>query len=109
MITQANEKKILMGIGFVFVIAMVFCSSFTSPLYPNYYGDDSAVFVLIGKAIVNGKIVYKDLFDHKGPILFFIEAIGYSISERTGIWIIQCIFGLFTLLFVYRTWKLIKK
>ncbi|MBS3203735.1 hypothetical protein J0J80_01525 [Turicibacter bilis] len=48
--------------------------------------------MLIGKGILNGKVPYVDLFDHKGPILFFIEAFAQSIIPgRWGIFIFQIV------------------
>ena len=43
-----------------------------------------------------GMIPYKDLFDHKGIILYFIEYIGYIIGfgSRIGVWIIE-LFNMF--------------
>lgn len=57
-------------------IALLFFSAATSPLYPNCYLFDSAYFRFIGSFILKGKTLYKDIWDHKGPILFFIQAIG---------------------------------
>ncbi len=56
------------------------------------------MFMMFGKGITEGKVPYRDLFDHKGPILFFIEALGWKIGGRTGVWIIEC---LLTCLSVY--------
>ncbi len=95
--------------AFVFVLGMLLCSAYTSPLYQSYYGADSALFTLIGKGITEGKTVYKDLFDHKGPILFFIEAWGYFIGKSAGIFALQCVFGLVNLLFLYKAWIEIKR
>ena len=94
---------------FTFVLGMFFFSAYTSPLYPNYYGADSALFTLLGKGISEGKIIYKDLFDHKGPILFFIEAAGYSMGKTTGIFILQCLFGIINLAVLYNIWSSIKQ
>lgn len=47
----------------------------------NYYGGDSAVFILIGKMFNAGKVPYVDFFEHKGPTLIFIEAIGLKDSR----------------------------
>ena len=43
----------ILFLGFLF--AMLVFSHFTSPLYPNYYGWDSAIFSLVGKGILTGK------------------------------------------------------
>ena len=103
---KRDECLLLLIISTLFIIGMLLISGFTSPLYPNYWGGDSALFTMIGKGMNEGKIVYKDLFDHKGPILFFIEDIGYSIAGRTGIWLLQCVFGLINIFYIYATWKI---
>lgn len=77
--------------------AYVLCYSFsTSPFFPGSYGTDSALFQVIGKywsfelfrmeSGNTGGIPYIDFFDHKGPLIFWINAIGYRIG---AIWIIQ--------------------
>jgi hypothetical protein len=104
-----ENKKTRAMLLFLFVLGMFFLSAYTSPLYPGFYGADSALFTLLGKGITEGKIIYRDLFDHKGPILFFIEAIGYSIGKTTGIFILQCLFGLVNIYFLYSTWSEIKQ
>ena len=71
--------------------ALLFCCAYTSPLYPYYNSSDSSIFILIGKGITEGKACYVDLFDHKGPVLFFLEALGWSIGGRTGIWLLECV------------------
>ena len=52
---------------------VLFASSL-SPLYPNFYGWDSAFYRFAGLMIRRGKVLYRDLWDNKGPLLFFIQA-----------------------------------
>ena len=42
---------------------------------------DSSIFIFFGKAITLGKDAYRDYFDHKGPILFYINALGYFLTK----------------------------
>ena len=78
---------ILMAEGY-----LVCFSISTSPLYGNYYGGDSAFFILVGKGMKYGYLPYRDFFDMKGPWLFVVEWIGQIISEgRFGAFIIQSI------------------
>ncbi|MBQ8325023.1 MAG: hypothetical protein IJX82_07740 [Clostridia bacterium] len=108
-IDKRTERIILVVFLSVYLLGMLLVSSYTSPLYPYDYGGDSAIFSLVGKGIANGKILYVDLFDHKGPILFFIEALGCLMGGRFGIWLLQCVFGAVNLLLLYYSWKLIRR
>ncbi len=63
----------------------------TSPLC-LVAGYDSAFFKLVGKAMLNGKLPYRDFFDMKGPYLFLVEFLGQMICYgRVGIFILQWI------------------
>lgn len=74
-----------------FVTLLIF-SPATSPLYPDYYGYDSAFFMLVGMGMKKGMLPYRDFFDMKGPVLFLIEYIGQLFADgRTGAFIIQFI------------------
>lgn len=88
-------------------------SGTTSPLLCED-GLDSAVFKIIGMGILQGEVPYLDLFDHKGPLLYFINALGYVISDdgRMGLYVIQCISSFVTMALWYHigrlfttTWK----
>lgn len=58
------------------VLLFLFFSSTTSPLYPNNYGVDSAFNRFMGLMVRRGKVLYSEIWDNKGPILFFLQAIG---------------------------------
>ena len=55
---------------------MLLFSSNTSPLYPNRYGVDAAFFRFVGLMIRRGKTLYTEIWDNKGPVLFFLQALG---------------------------------
>lgn len=78
----------------------------TSPLW-FFVGEDSGVFKSFGQAIIQGKVIYKDIFDNKGPILYFINALGQWICMgKWGIFFIQTIFLSSSLYFIFRTARL---
>lgn len=63
-----------------------------SPAIPPSKGHpltDSSVFQYIGTQILDGYMPYEDVFDHKGPLLYVIEAIGLSIHGQLGIWFVE--------------------
>lgn len=73
----------------------------------NNYGGDSAVFILLAKMFHLGKIPYVDFFDHKGPTLIFIEAMGLQLADndRTSIFILQIINLFITQVLIYKIAK----
>ncbi len=97
-------------LAFFVTAFMLLLSASTSPLYTDYCDGDSSIFMLIGKAISMGKNVYTDYFDHKGPILFYINALGYMITgTKTGVFIIQCFMMWLTSVFMYKTARIFTK
>lgn len=94
--------------GLLFIILAIISTTFlllfsysTSSLYESY-GYDSAIFMVMGKSIAFGKQMYSEIFDHKGPILFFIQFIGWKIGGVSGIFIIQIINLTCTLYLIYK-------
>lgn len=80
-----HAALILTSILFVYVF-----SYSTSPLY-ELLGGDSAIFQVVGKYWAQGYLPYVNVFDHKGPLIFFINALGYMIAPRTGVTVLQII------------------
>lgn len=110
-------RKYLAKRTVIYCILAVICTAFmllmsasTSPLYTDYCDGDSSIFMLIGKAISQGKNVYTDYFDHKGPILFYLNALGFYLTgTKTGVFIIQCVFLSLTAVFMYKTARIFTK
>lgn len=102
-----SEKKTLI-ILFVYSFLLLFFCSKMSPLYPFNEWDDINLYFTIGKGLFNGKIVYSELFDHKGPLIFFIYGIAYLISNTTffGMYIIEALMWAFMICAGYFTAKL---
>ena len=70
-------------------VLLLFCTR-SSPLYPMNNWDDANSYFSMGKAMMNGMVPYRDLFDQKGILLYFLYGIGYLISHTTflGVFII---------------------
>ena len=89
----------------VLLITLFSCCSWIYPLQPH---DDANWFMAIGKSMLSGKLLYTDVHDQKGPIIFFLHEWAAALSSRTflGIWLFEilCCFGF--LLFSYRTMRL---
>lgn len=90
---------------FVYAFLIMFFCTRSSPLYVfNGWVDANAYFTM-GKGMANGLVPYRDLFDHKGPLLFLIYAVGYLIDHDgfLGVYLIQSLFMFIILAFVYQT------
>jgi len=77
-----------------------------SPLAPfakSTNGVDSSVFIYSAQRILDGQLMYKDIVDHKGPFLYFINAIALFIfgGKFIGIWIFEILslFGASTMMY----------
>lgn len=90
--------------GVLFIVAFLFVFLFsctTSPLYehhPFWFHGDSGIFQEMGVCLSQGGTPYVDLFDHKGPVLWFVQALGLMISPQWGIMMLQTLSLFFTLI-----------
>ena len=96
-----NYSRILLRLSACFLL-MLLCAGFTSPLYPHYTGQDSSTFLSIAKGFTEGLIPYTDLFDHKGPVFYWMEMVGYYLGGRTGVFVLQCLLLFWDLFYIDR-------
>lgn len=80
---------LLMAAGVLLV-----CSK-SSPLYPINDWADANIYLTIGKGMTQGQVVYRDLYDHKGPLLYALHALcaGISFADFTGVWLMEVALG----------------
>jgi hypothetical protein len=79
-------------------------------LFPNNPNNmtlpsrDSGVFLYVGWRLLKGDVPYRDVWDHKPPLIYFVDALGIALSPDSlwGVWFLQFIFIFFTLFFVYK-------
>lgn len=64
-----------------------------NPAFTSYIDRDSGVFLYTGWRMVEGELPYRDVWDHKPPMIFFINALGLIVSNsRWGVWFLEFIF-----------------
>jgi len=89
---------------FLFALFFLLIATKSSPLYPfNDWVDANASFTM-GKAMMNGRVLYRDIFDHRGPLLYFLYGLAYIISNTTflGVFIFEVISFSFFLFFSFK-------
>ena len=55
---------------------------------------DLSVFLYIGQRILKGDVPYLDVWDHKGPLVYYIDAVGLGLTggSRWGVWLLEFVF-----------------
>lgn len=78
-----KAKSVTFGLlNGIAVIALYFIVDYTSPLYPPTYSlQDSSIFRLVGKIWAEGGLPYVDIWDHKGPLIFFTNMLGAQLGD----------------------------
>lgn len=104
-----NNIKIYKEYAFLFIVVFILCllTLYSSPLYKGLPDIDSSVFQVMGKGMLEHKIIYRDLFDHKGPIVYIINAIAFIISNKYGLFITEFIIFYIGTIFVYKTSRIV--
>lgn len=81
-------------------------SNSATPLYP-YVNLDQAFWYVIGRGMHEGLIPYRDLYDHKGPLLYCYYYLATFFSEgKWGLYILEILTMSVSLCFVYKMSRL---
>lgn len=85
------------------VVAVLLLDVF-SPLHPSNLRlmPDQDFFQLVGKVWAEGGVPYRDIWDQKGPFIFFVNMLGWKLTGNGyGIIFIECVFVLVTMWFLW--------
>ena len=101
------ERKInswlVYAVCVVVTLVSLFCFAPNSPIYTFNSHCDYNWYLTMGRGIVAGKVPYRDLFEHKGPITYFVFAFASLFPEpRFAVWVIEIICVSLFLFFGYR-------
>ena len=73
------------------ILGCVFLNFLNSPL-SEIFIDDKEIFKNAGFVIFRGRVLTRDVFDHKPPLIYFLNALGCDNSWIT--WFLDTIFFL---------------
>lgn len=64
-----------------------------SPYFQPFPGIDPSVFIYIGQRILDGQVPYLDVWDHKGPIIHYLNALGQILHRNSywGVWLVELV------------------
>lgn len=93
-----RKNKIFLCFCFLISAVYLLIASKSSPLYPMNDWVDVNCFFTMGKSMLDGLVPYVDLYEQKGPVLYFIYAILALISRDSffAVYLLEVItYGLF--------------
>ena len=96
-----NKWGVFLVILLVTIAYQLLMAISLSPL-SDYEGCDSLIFKQMGLSMLQDKVLYLDLFDHKGPIIYFINAFCQWILP--GRWGLFLVFSLYMATVTYVWW-----
>lgn len=91
---------------YIVLLSITTSLSFNSNPFSNFIlSHDSAMFQYFGYAMDKGFVVYRDIFDHKGPFIFIFNYVAIVLGKY-GLYMLELFFLTLFLIFVYKTSRL---
>ena len=93
-----KKSRILFLFSLVLSALFIGLASKSSPLYPLNDWVDVNCFFTMGRSMLDGFVPYRDLYEQKGPVLYFVYAIIslFSRDSFVGVYLLEVItYGLF--------------
>lgn len=75
----------------LFAILAISTFAFLSNPLCGVPGTDSSIFIYVAQSVGCGLVPYQDVFDQKGPLIYFIDAVGWSLGGVWGIWALDIV------------------
>ena len=105
-ISRQSFFEFLGACGISFLLMLLLTRS--SFLYPYNNWDDSNSYFSMGKSMFHGILIYRDIFDQKGPYLYCLYGLCSLVSGTTfrGVFLMEILLGAADLLLIGRILKL---
>ena len=86
-----KKNRLLLVWSMLLSAVFIGLASKSSPLYPMNDWVDVHCFFTMGRSIWDGLVPYRDLYEQKGPVLYFLYALAALISSRSfiGVFLIE--------------------
>lgn len=98
---KVNVYLFLFNYVFFFLL-----SSSMVPIGSKNSNVDYSVFRYIGLLMHKGGVPYRDVFDHKGILLYFINYLGMGLDYEIGVWVLELVFLYLSSIVIYKITKL---
>lgn len=102
--TKDTMSRKLGVVLIIMVLAFIFSLTALNSIWHHELDHtDVYVFQYVGRVIQSGGMPYRDTFDHKGPLLYIVNALGLMINPDYGLWILEYIGLCISFFFLYRS------
>ena len=103
LIVKLNNITYQIGLVVLFLLLPASLLYYANP-FDHLPGTDNGVFLYGGQQLLAGKTPYLDFWDHKGPLIYFINALGLLLGKgsRWGVWITEFVFLTLTATGIYK-------
>lgn len=81
---KRNEKtSITVLLCALMAALLLLLCSMCSPLYPINIWDDANCLLTVGRAMKEGRVLYRDIYEQKGPLLYLIHMLAAMVADRS--------------------------
>ena len=86
-----GDRRAALALSLLSALAVLLIASTSSPLYATNFWTDTNIYFTIGRGMTQGLMPYTDLFDHKGPLLYMLYALGALVSDTSffGVFLLE--------------------
>lgn len=101
-----NHRLMLWSV--ITAVTVLLFTTRSSVLFVCNNWDDANSYFTMGKGMMNGLVIYRDLYDQKGPFLYLMYGLAYLISRKTflGVFLFEVIAAS---VFLYFSGKIIER
>ncbi len=107
--TAVKKEKLFLILFCAFLgFVCISINSMNSFLYKFTDNNDVHCFVTTARCMLRGDVLYRDVYEHKGPILYFLYMLGLQIDSRSfmGIALVEVILFSIYIYFMYKITEL---
>lgn len=103
---RTSRKRTIQEMTGVALLLLVMAALVLAPLSPAIQRTptrDSGIFLYVSSRLLDGDALYRQVWDHKPPLIFWINALGLKLSGGSiwGVWALQFLFLLSACLLAY--------
>lgn len=92
---HARSDLLVWCCSLLLAAGLLLFASKSSPLFPLNDWVDANTLLTVGKSLLQGQVLYRDVFDHKGPYIYLAYGLGWLVSHQgstggfTGVWLLE--------------------